>query len=101
MPYISTHQRHELDKAIRACHGALAHEGYTKGNLTYLITKIINDYLTHDVNKAPNFDAFANAIAVLECTKLELYRRPVAQYEDHKRTVNGEVYSPIVVRPMD
>jgi hypothetical protein len=33
------------------------------------------------------------AIGVLECAKLELYRRVAAPYEDEKITESGDVYS--------
>jgi len=32
-------------------------------------------------------------VGVLECAKLELYRRVVAPYEDQKMTESGDVYS--------
>jgi len=32
-------------------------------------------------------------IGVLECAKLELYRRVAAPYEERKRIENGEVYA--------
>jgi hypothetical protein len=32
------------------------------------------------------------AIGVLECAKLELYRRIAAPYEDHKISETGDVY---------
>ena len=33
------------------------------------------------------------AIGVLECAKLELYQRVIADYENEKMRVNGDVYS--------
>jgi hypothetical protein len=58
------------------------------GELTFALTKVCLDYLTHTYR----FEDLAQAIAALECTKLELYRRVVAPYEDYKKEQNGDVY---------
>jgi hypothetical protein len=61
------------------------------GELNYAITKVIDDFL-YDHKQHPRYDDFNTAIGVLECAKLELYRRRVALYEDGKLLENGEVY---------
>jgi hypothetical protein len=58
------------------------------GNLNYTITKIINAWLGH----TPNYAKYNEVIGVLECAKLELYRRKVSEYEDQKCRENGDVY---------
>ena len=40
----------------------------------------------------PNYARFNEMIGVLECCKLELYRRVISNYEDKKMRQNGDVY---------
>ncbi len=61
-----------------------------EGELNFVITDIINTWLTgHPSVEYRHYNA---AIGVLECAKLELYRRMVAPYEDEKCAENGDVY---------
>lgn len=39
-----------------------------------------------------DYQHYNEVIGVLECAKLEMYRRCVAGYEDMKINVNGDVY---------
>lgn len=61
----------------------------TPGELNYAITKLIERYraLVGD-----SYGTFNNIVGVLECAKLEMYRRVAAPYEDFKKEVNGDVY---------
>lgn len=79
MPYITKERRIDL---------IAGQIPKTPGELTYLLTKDVDEYLTDNLN----FDGFADAIGALEATKLELYRRLVSPYEDMKLLDNGEVY---------
>ena len=45
---------------------------------------------------SPRYRDFNAAIGVLECAKLELYRRAAATYEDAKLAEHGDVYGPLV-----
>ena len=59
------------------------------GELTYHLTEIARRYIeTH----GESFARYAEVIAALESTKLELYRQQVAPYEDKKKAVNGGVW---------
>jgi hypothetical protein len=60
----------------------------TEGELNYVITQFIKLYL----GPKPNYAKYNGAIGVLECAKLELYRRKVAPYEDTKILENGDAY---------
>lgn len=80
MPYIA--QRDFYEKIV---------EQFSKlplpaGALNYLITKLL--LATHPKTYAD----YNNLIGVLECTKLEFYRRAITPYEDKKRQENGDVY---------
>ena len=58
----------------------------TDGETNYMITKILLQ------TKPKNYHDYNSLIGVLECVKLELYRRAVAAYEDKKIKENGDVY---------
>ena len=62
----------------------------TSGALNYCITKLVDDYLQR---AGLNYASINEVIGVLECAKLELYRRIAAPYEDVKREQNGDVYT--------
>lgn len=59
------------------------------GELNYLITKLVDSFL---VMSGVSYTSLNAAIGVLECAKLELYRRVAAKYEDEKMSDNGDVY---------
>jgi hypothetical protein len=80
MPYIAQSRRIVLD--------AKPNLSETPGELNYVITKLVIDWL----GDKPRYTTFNTAIGVLDCVKLELYRRTVAHYEDHKMADNGDVY---------
>jgi hypothetical protein len=62
----------------------------TPGELNYKITIDINEYLQHH---GVSYTKINEVIGVLECAKLELYRRIAAPYEDKKKEENGDVYT--------
>lgn len=77
MPYIPD----TLRPSARAC-------PRFPGELAFKITKTLLAYL----GPKPRFSDFSEALGVLEATKLELYRRMIAPYEDAKKEENGDVY---------
>jgi hypothetical protein len=58
------------------------------GELVYQLTQCCLNYLPQTLR----FGDYEQVIGALECTKLELYRRRVAGYEDQKCRENGDVY---------
>lgn len=81
MPYIPNHTvRKALDDG--------RFKPKSAGELNYAITRLVTNYLRGDYG----YDQLNEAIGVLECSKLELYRRMVAPYEDAKCAENGDVY---------
>ena len=85
MPYIKQEKRKDFDDlieqiAIRIC-GA--------GDLNYCVSKLIYLLLGNNASYAD----YNQKIGVLECAKLELYRKMVAPYENSKALENGEVYN--------
>ncbi len=92
MPYIPIAARDELDD------DPLAIEPNTEGELNYVITKAVDDYLQL---KGVRYATLNACMGVLECAKLELYRRIAAPYEDAKLIENGDVYSEEVLKALD
>ena len=89
MPYISEENRVALNEAILQLGAALSTmEGFA-GNLNYSVSKIINNHLNH---KGLNYANLNEIVGVLDCIKMELYRRVAAPYEDLKIQQNGDVY---------
>jgi len=88
MPYILEKDRKkflDIEVLFKTRHEL---NGLRAGELNYLVTKIIDRQL----GMTPNYARFNEIIGVLECCKLELYRKIIAKYEDKKCNENGEVY---------
>jgi hypothetical protein len=66
----------------------------TAGELNYCITMLCKRYLKHQAYKGGHYDyeRINNIIGVLECAKIEFYRRIAVPYEDKKIKENGDVY---------
>ena len=87
MPYIKLKNRSKyekvLDNLVRILKTLPPEE--IDGELNYVVTKILKDIYPlryFHINKA---------MGVLECIKLEYYRRVAAPYEDIKMKESGEV----------
>ena len=59
------------------------------GELNYFLTRQVVDYID---KHGASYTIFNEVLGVLECMKLELYRRMIAPYEDVKKCENGDVY---------
>lgn len=79
MPYVNQEAREYLDLFLAP---------RTEGELNYTITMECKRFLGSN----PNYARFNTVIGVLECAKLEFYRRAVAAYEDEKIKENGDVF---------
>lgn len=88
MPYITQEQRRDVDIEIAALDKILTYidEDKIDGVMNYVITKLIKNQ--YDVG---HYQQYNSAVGVLECVKLELYRRAIAPYEDIKIRENGDV----------
>lgn len=82
MPYIEQHRRPRID----ACVQALAQSIESDGELNYAITRLLL------AQKPCSYAKFNALVGVLECCKLEFYRRAVAPYENIKRDQNGDAF---------
>ena len=82
MPYIKN--RVSLDKIL----DELATYITSDGDLTYCFYRLC---LIKAHDKGHSYDTWKSLVGVLECTKLELYRREIALYETKKIIENGDV----------
>ena len=87
MPYVDDLTRRTLDAYLQPLLAQIP-TNIRAGWVNYLVTSIVVAAL----GPQPNYERFNALIGVLECAKLELYRRAVAPYEDKKIAENGDVY---------
>lgn len=79
MPYIKEVDRQELT----------FREPKTAGELNYKITQLCTAFI---LQHGENYGNINSVVGVLECAKMEFYRRLAAPYEDTKIAENGDVY---------
>lgn len=91
MPYIIEDKRRHLDPHIDSLLNALRElesddpTNVHCGNLNYVITRLLT------VSYGQRYAEINEAVGVLECAKLEFYRKFAAPYEDQKEFENGPV----------
>jgi hypothetical protein len=91
MPYIPADKRTNLDDPLASLAAKVIVEDSRSqaGVLNYCITALFNEVLK---TRGLNYSNVNELIGVLECAKLELYRRVASPYEDEKIQSNGDVY---------
>jgi len=82
MPYIQKDRRGKITQLVKKLKAEICSEG----EMNFAITKLVEP-------KVVRYCVLNKIIGVLECVKLELYRRVAAKYEDKKCEENGDVYS--------
>jgi hypothetical protein len=90
MPYIQKDDKKDLDKSITAIATALR-VGDFRGKLNYSLNSIFVSLIEA---KGMSYHLVNDFIGVLECAKLEAYRRVAAPYEDSKIVANGDIFHP-------
>jgi hypothetical protein len=83
MPYITPDRK----TAIIMC----GEDPANAGELNFIVTEACIDYLKI---RGISYTNLNEVIGVLECAKLEFYRRLAAPYESIKMAQNGDVYLP-------
>ena len=91
MPYIPMEKRETLDHTIisLACRILSHEEDERAGMLNYTLSSLLSRL---SKGESVNYRNINRMIGVLECVKLELYRRLASPYEDEKMQSNGDVY---------
>ena len=87
LPYIKSENRKKYEKIIQELVSILKSlpPEEVDGDLNYVVTKLLKEVYPlryYHINKA---------VGVLECIKLEFYRRVAAPYEDLKIKESGDV----------
>ena len=89
MPYVKPNDR-EFDTVVNeVVYDYLIDTGYDVGKLNFFFTRILDCLLQE---RGVSYTNINEIIGVLECVKMELYRRIAAPYEDKKKEENGDVY---------
>ncbi len=81
MPYITQDRRRDIDGGTPPSNA---------GELNYAITRMVDAYI--QANGGIRYARINEVIGVLECAKLEAYRRIAGPYEDIKISESGDVY---------
>lgn len=94
MPYIGQDQRDRVAAALAELVTALGEARESSGDdeniggiLNYAVTILMKDSAV-----PKRYKDYERLVGMLECCKLELYRRIIAPYEDEKISSNGDVY---------
>lgn len=91
MPYIIQEKRHALNPHIEALYHELVgleaddDNNNFEGNMNYTITRLLR------MVYGDSYTEINSAIGMLECCKLEHYRKQAAPYENQKLFENGDV----------
>lgn len=87
MPYIKKEARPQYDALIESLTNLLKRNETPAGDVNYVFSKIARRLFEANLR----YDEANKLIGVLECVKLELYRRAIAPYEDEKIRENGDI----------
>lgn len=99
MPYITDEYRDDINLIFQECemkslddfltHLAEYPEDKLAGIANYVVSSLIAKLIIRGKDK--NYNRINSAIGVLECSKMELYRRVAAGYEDLAIKKNGDI----------
>lgn len=86
MPYIKDERRQRYNAQIRCLQSSL--DGAPGGDLNYVISRLA---IRESQSGRVRYSDIQEAIGVLECAKLELYRRLGTSVEDRAIESNGDL----------
>lgn len=78
-----------FDQGINTLLQQLGDSPHFEGKLNYIISKLLDGLC----DKNRGYAHINRVVGVLECVKLEFYRRIAASYEDQKIIENTDVYT--------
>lgn len=92
MPYILQADRKVIDSLIEPLLTQV--HNFSSGMLNYTLTRIVLAFLRGAGTPllTYGYSEMNNVVGILECVKLELYRRLLSLYEDVKKEERGDVY---------
>ena len=89
MPYIAPEGRNRLQIYLTALSEMMAQDEDFAGDFNFIICTLANEHLNRVGIRYKNLNRI---IGALECSKLEIYRRVAAEYEDAKAEQNGDLF---------
>ncbi len=91
MPYIKKDKRETMSNMgiFSLSRDAIDLGDINPGHLNYIISNIVGKAI--DASGGLSYTSVNTVVGVLECVKLELYRRLAAPYEDRKMEENGDI----------
>lgn len=94
MPYIEQKQRLYLnfDNSIESFVDNIKKCPNYSDNRAGILNYVLTNILIKILNNKVSYSGINELTGVLECVKLEMYRRLAAPYEDKKIEQNGDVY---------
>ncbi len=87
MPYIRKQARTRYDRQIDALTRLLLKDKAPAGEINYVFSRILKGLF--EANRS--YTEANKLVGVLECVKLEIYRRSIVPYEDEKILENGDI----------
>lgn len=84
MPYIKIEERKDFDSLIEILEQTIT----TPGQLNYVISSLCWGLIAQ---WGESYQKYNDLVGVLECAKLELYRRRISKYENLKADENGDL----------
>lgn len=88
MPYITQDSRQKYNTLVDELTLKLEKNGNKIGDINYCFSRLIWSVFL----KNPSYVLGNSLIGVLECIKLEMYRRLMGPYEDKKLNENGDLF---------
>jgi len=89
MPYIEQKRREQFKQDEITAFIDGQSDVFTEGDINYVITNAVNQYIKL---KGLSYSSINAVIGILECAKMEFYRRVAVPYEEKKKELNGDVY---------
>ena len=92
MPYIKPEDRKLYDNLINEL-GTDLYASYQDkniaGDINYIVTRLLNT--AYNIKDKPSYAKINEIVGVLDCIKMEFYRRIAVPYENKKIDENGDV----------
>lgn len=85
MPYIRPQIREHIDPYVDALLVVLEE----RGEYNYVITRLLHAFIKR--RGGLGYAQINDAVGIIECAKMELYRAVAAPYEDTKKEQNGQI----------
>ena len=90
MPYITQEKRNNFDDKMKDLLNNT--KELTDRDLNYIISNLLLTYIENKEDGGINYKNCNSITGILECVKLEFYRKLVSPYEDKKIKENYRLY---------